>query len=76
MPSTEKCLRKLLADNLDIEGQPQGRPLEPNSSLREAGVSSVDFVNLTKLVVQEFNVEFKIEECADITPSRGAYQAS
>lgn len=66
MPSTEERLRKLVDDNLELEGRPQGRPLDLNSSLREAGVSSVDFVNFTKLVANEFGVEFKIEECTDI----------
>ena len=66
MPSTEERLRKLVDDNLEVEGRPQGRPLDLNSSLRDSGVSSVDFVNFTKVVAQEFNREFKPEECADI----------
>ena len=66
MPSTEERLRKLVDDNLEVEGRPQGRPLDLNSSLRESGVSSVDFVNFTKVVAQEFNLEFKPEECVDI----------
>ena len=66
MPSTEERLRKLVDDNLEVEGRPQGRPLDPNSSLRESGVSSVDFVNFTKVVAQEFNLEFKPEECENI----------
>ena len=40
--------------------------MDLNSSLRESGVSSVDFVNFTKVVAQEFNLEFKPEECVDI----------
>ena len=64
MASTEERLRKLVDDNLEIEGRPQGRPLDPNSSLREAGVSSVDFVAFVRLVAQEFSVEFSLEDCA------------
>ena len=64
MASTEERLRKLVDDNLEIEGRPLGRPLDPNSSLREAGVSSVDFVAFVKLVAQEFGVEFSLEDCA------------
>lgn len=66
MPSTEERLRKLVDNNLELEGRPQGRPLDINSSLREAGVSSVDFVNFTRLVAQEFGVDFKPEECTDV----------
>ena len=66
MPSTEERLRKLVDDNLELEGRPQGRALDLNASLREAGVSSVDFVNFTRLVAQEFNVEFNPEHCADV----------
>ncbi len=64
MATTEERLRRLVDDNLDIEGRPQGRPLDPNSSLRNAGISSVDFVAFTKLVAQEFGVEFSLEDCA------------
>ena len=66
MSTTEERLRKLVDENLDLEGRPQGRPLDLNSSLRESGVSSVDLVNFTKLVAQEFGVEFKPEACTEI----------
>ena len=66
MPSTEERLRKLVDDNLELEGRPQGRPLDSNASLRESGVSSVDFVSFTRLVAQEFGVEFKPEECTEV----------
>ena len=51
-------------DNLEVDGRPIGRPLDLNSSLRDAGVSSVDFVAFAKVVAQEFNVTFTLEDCA------------
>ena len=64
MATTEERIRKLVDDNLEIEGRPAGRPLDPNSSLRESGVSSVEFVAFAKLVAEEFGVEFTLEDCA------------
>ena len=54
MATTEERLRKLVDDNLEIEGRPLGRPLDPNSSVRESGVSSVEFVAFAKIVADEF----------------------
>ena len=64
MATTEERLRQLVDDNLEIEGRPSGRPLDPNSSVRESGVSSVEFVAFAKIVADEFGVEFTIEDCA------------
>ena len=64
MATTEERIRKLVDDNLEIEGRPAGRPLDLNSSLRDAGVSSVDFVAFARVVAQEFNVSFTLEDCA------------
>lgn len=64
MATTEERMRKLVDDNLEIEGRTSGRPLDPNLSLRDSGVSSVDFVAFTKVVAQEFNVNFVPEDCA------------
>ncbi len=63
MATTEERMRKLVDDNLEIEGRTSGRPLDPNLSLRDSGVSSVDFVAFTKVVAQEFNVNFVPEDC-------------
>ena len=64
MATTEERFRKLVDENLEIEGRSAGRPLDLNSSLRDAGVSSVDFVAFVKVVAEEFNVEFNPEDCA------------
>ncbi len=66
MPTTEERIRKLVDDNLEIEGRPSGRPLDLNSSLRDSGISSVEFVEFAKVVAQEFNVSVSTEECANI----------
>ena len=66
MPSTEERIRKLVDDNLEIEGRAQGQPLNLSASLRDSGVSSVDFVAFAKVVAQEFNVNFAAEDCTDI----------
>ena len=64
MATTEERLRKLVDDNLEIEGRPIGRPLDLASSLRDAGISSVDFVAFTKVIAEEFQVRFTPEDCA------------
>ncbi len=66
MPSTEERIRKLVDDNLEIEGRAQGQPLNLNASLRDSGVSSVDFVAFARVVAQEFNVNFAAEDCTDL----------
>ena len=64
MATTEERIRKLVDENLEIDGRPIGRPLDVNSSLRDSGVSSVDFVAFAKVVADEFNVSFSPEDCA------------
>ena len=64
MASTEERMRTLVDENLEIEGRPTGRPLDSNLSLKDSGVSSVDFVAFTKVVAQEFNVSFTPDDCA------------
>ncbi len=63
MASTEERLRKLVDDNLVVEGRPAGRPLNLEASFTEAGVSSVDLVAFTRVVSQEFNVTITPEDC-------------
>ena len=63
MATVEERFRKLVDDNLEIDGRPLGRRLDLNSSLRDSGVSSVDFVAFAKLVAEEFNVTFSLEDC-------------
>ena len=66
MSSTEEKIRRLVDENLEIEGRPLGRPLDLDSSLRDTGISSLDFVAFAKLVATEFDVEVSMEECASI----------
>ena len=63
MPSTEERLRKLVDENLEVDGRPIGRELKLNSNLRDAGVSSVDFVAFMKVVVNEFGVDVSVGDC-------------
>ena len=64
MATTEERLRKLVDDNLEIEGRTAGEPLHMDYSLRESGVSSVDFVAFAKIVADEFGITFNPEDCA------------
>ena len=63
MATTEERLRKLVDDNLEIEGRAQGAPLDLSSSLRNSGASSVDLVAFAKLVGEEFNADLTPEDC-------------
>ena len=66
MPSTGEPLRKLVDENLEVDGRPIGRELDLNKNLRDAGVSSVDFVAFIKLVVDEFGVEMSVGDCQNL----------
>ncbi len=66
MPSIEERVRKLVDDNLEIEGRSTGSPLALDSSLRDSGLSSVEFVEFAKLVAQEFSLTMSAEDCASI----------
>ena len=61
MGTTEERIRKLVDENLEVDGRSLGRPLDINSSLRDSGVSSVDFVAFAKLGAQEFNTSFPLK---------------
>ncbi|MCY4587226.1 MAG: phosphopantetheine-binding protein [Bryobacterales bacterium] len=63
MSSTADRLRKLVGENLEVDGQPIDLPQDLNISLLEAGVSSMDLVAFAKLVSQEFDITFSPEEC-------------
>ena len=66
MPSTEERIRQLVADNLEVDGQPIGASLDLNASLGDAGVSSMDIVAFAKAIQEEFNVEFTAQDCAEL----------
>ena len=63
MATTEERLRKLIDDNLELEGRSPGSPLDLNASLRNSGASSVDLVAFAKLVAEEFNASLTPEDC-------------
>lgn len=66
MPSTEERLRQLVADNLEVDGQPIGASLDLNTSLSNTGVSSMDIVAFAKVIQEEFNVTFTAQNCAEL----------
>ena len=66
MSSTEERIRALVDANLDIEGRPQGQPLNPDLNIIDAGVSSADVVAFWRLVCEEFGVDIPAEEFAEL----------
>ena len=63
MTTTEERLRKLVDENLEVDGRPIGRELDVSKNLRDAGVSSTDFVAFMKVVVDEFGVDISAGDC-------------
>lgn len=63
MATTEERLRKLVDENLEVDGRSIGQELDLSRSVIDAGVSSVDFVAFMKVVVQEFGVELSAGDC-------------
>ena len=63
MPSAEERLRKLVDDNLEVDGRSIGQELDASKNLRDAGVSSTDFVAFMKVVVDEFGVDITAGDC-------------
>lgn len=70
MATTEARVRELIADNLEVDGQPLDPSLSLDSGLSEAGVPSMDVVAFAKLVAQEFNLAFSPEDCARLKTLR------
>ncbi|MCY3919751.1 MAG: acyl carrier protein [Chloroflexota bacterium] len=69
MASIEERVRKLVDDNIEVEGRPLGRPLDLDVNIAEAGVASADIVALWQMVNAEFNVSIPAEEFAEmLTP--------
>ncbi len=65
MASTEDRLRKLISENLEVDGQPLSADLDFNKSLSEVGVSSMDLISFAAVVQDEFNVKLTPENCAE-----------
>lgn len=66
MASTAERIRNLIAENLEVDGQPIALPDDLGISLQEAGISSVDLVAFAKIVEGEFGVKFTLEDCANL----------
>ena len=63
MASIEERLRQLADENLEVDGQPIGKEMDPSKSLFDLGLSSLDIVAFGKVIAQEFNVP--------LTPEKG-----
>ncbi|MCY3507291.1 MAG: acyl carrier protein [Chloroflexi bacterium] len=70
MAATEERLRKLVDDNLEIEGRTPGSPLDLDRSLSDAGVSSPDIVAFWKVVNEAFGVDISAEQFAEMLTPR------
>ena len=66
MASTADRIRKLVADNLEVDGKPLPEPLDFSTGLTELGVSSMDVVAFAKVVAADFGVTFTPEACTTI----------
>lgn len=67
MASTAERIQKLVAENLEVDGQPVSVPDDLNANLSDAGVPSMDFVAFAKVLVAEFDVPLTPDECADFS---------
>ena len=70
MASTQDRIRKLVQENLEVDGKPVELPQDLDSSLLEAGISSLDLVSFARVVAKEFNVTFTPEDCGNINTVR------
>ena len=59
MPSTADRLATLIADNLDLDHEPNF-----DSAFSDIGISSVDAIAFFKLVNGEFNLGLEADECS------------
>ena len=67
MASTEDRVRKLVSENLEVDGQPLSADMDLGSSLIDAGVSSMDIVAFARVVQDEFGMKFEVEQCTELT---------
>ena len=66
MASVEERLRQLADENLEVDGQPVGKLLDPDKGLADLGVSSMDAVSFAKVLEQEFNVSLLPDKAGEI----------
>ena len=64
MASTAERIRQLVSENIEVDGKALDVPEDLNLSLSDAGVPSTDIVALGKLIAQDFNVTFTLDDCA------------
>lgn len=66
MASTEDRVRKLVSENLEVDGQPVSGDMDLNTKLLDVGVSSMDLVAFARVVQDEFSIKFTPEQCTEI----------
>ena len=66
MASSAERIRTLVKENIEVDGKPIDLPGDLDISLTEAGVPSTDVVALTKLIAQEYGVEFSPDQCEEL----------
>ena len=66
MASVEERVRQLADENLEVDGQPVGKLLDPDKGLADVGVSSMDAVSFAKVLEQEFNVSLLPNKAGEI----------
>ena len=60
-------LRKLISENLEVDGQPiSAEDLDFSTRLIDLGVSSMDLVSFAGVIQDEFNVKFTPEHCDEL----------
>ncbi|MCY4392383.1 MAG: acyl carrier protein [Chloroflexi bacterium] len=70
MATTEERLRKIVDDNLEVEGRSTGAPIDLDRNFADAGVPSPDIVAFWKLVNEEFGVDISAEQFAELLTPR------
>ena len=66
MATTEERVRKLVDDNLEIEGRGANAPLDMGLNLTAAGVPSAQVLAFAKLVADEFSITIPPEDFAGL----------
>ena len=66
MASTEDRLRKLVSENLEVDGQPLSADLDLDAKLMDAGVTSMNLVAFARVVQEEFQIKFEPEQCTEL----------
>ena len=66
MATTEERLRKLVSENLEVDGQPLSGDLDLNAKLMDAGVTSMDLVAFARVIQEEFQIKFEPEQCTEL----------